>query len=121
MDFSDTSTPQVPDSYAVVRPVEGEGVLNESTSADNHFRPVYDREEEAKRKDEFWIAHVTTILQHDTFPQGEVITWSGYNSRLMSDGSVKPRAQIVILPLFKDKAASLSMMKHAMELTVHCT
>ena len=72
LDFSDTSTPQLPDSYTVVHPVEGEGVLNASTSAVSHFRPVYDREEEAKRKDESWTAHVTTILQHDTLLQGEV-------------------------------------------------
>ena len=39
----------------------------------------------------------------------------------MSDESVKLRAQIGILPLFQDKAASLSMMKNAMELTVQGT
>ena len=121
LDFSDTSTPQLSDSYADVHSVEGEGVLNASTSAGSHFRPVYDRVKEAKRKDESWMAHVTTILQHDTLPQGEVITWSGYNSRIMSDESVKPRAQIGILPLFQDKAASLSKMKHAMEFTVQGT
>ena len=65
--------------------------------------------------------HVTTILQQDTLPQGKVITWSGYNSRLMSDESVKPRAEIQILSLFQDNDASLSMMKHAMELTLKGT
>ena len=43
LNFSDTSTSHVPDSYAVVHPVEGESVLNASTSVGSHFRPVYDR------------------------------------------------------------------------------
>ena len=85
LDFSDTSTPHLPDSYAVIHPVEGErvNVIYAYTGTGSHFRPVRDRE--AKKKDESWMARVTTILQQDTLPQGEVITWSGYNSRLMSD------------------------------------
>ena len=67
------------------------------------------------------MAHITTILQQDTLPQGEVITWLGYKSRLMSAESVKPRAEIGILPHFQGNAASLSMMKHAMELTIKGT
>lgn len=35
----------------------------------------------------------------------------------MDEESVKPRAEIGVLPLFPDKAATPAMMKHAMELT----
>ena len=82
--------------------------------------------------DELWMAHVNSVLQHDTLPEDEVITWSVYNSRLMNDDSVqqysilndvpkrkkKPPADIGVLPLFPDKAASPSMIKHAMQLTM---
>ena len=68
--------------------------------------------------DELWMAHVNSVLQHDTLPEDEVITWSVYNSRLMNVDSLKPPAVIGFLPLFPDKAASPSMVKHAMQLTM---
>ena len=67
------------------------------------------------------MAHVATVLKQGTLPEGEVITWSGYNSRLMSDDSVKPKAVIGVLPLFPDKAATPFMLKHAMHLTMQGT
>ena len=69
-------------------------------------------------KDELWMAHVNSVLQHDTLPENEVITWSGYNSRLTNDDSLKQPAVIGVLPLFPDKAASPSMIKHAMQLAM---
>ena len=44
--------------------------------------------------DELWMAHVNSVLQHDTLPEDEVITLSVYNSRLMNDDSLKPPAII---------------------------
>jgi len=67
------------------------------------------------------MAHISTVLQQDTLADNEVITWSGYNSRLMTDESVKPKAVIGVLPLFPNQAATPSMIKHAMKLTVHDT
>lgn len=64
------------------------------------------------------MPHVSSLLKQDTISKGEVITWLGYNYRCMSDDLVKPRAVVVVFPLFPDKAASLSMMKHAVELTM---
>lgn len=75
----------------------------------------------AKIKDESWMAHVARELQQDTLADGEVITWSGYNCSLMSDDSIKPKVVIGVLPLFRDKAATPSMMKHAMHLAVQDT
>jgi len=67
------------------------------------------------------MAHVARELQQDTLADGEVITWSGYNCSLMSDDSIKPKVVIGVLPLFRDKAATPSMMKHAMHLAVQDT
>ena len=43
------------------------------------------------------MAQVSTMLKHDTSPEGEVITWSSYNTRLMSDDSVKPEDNLKTL------------------------
>ena len=55
-------------------------------------------------------------MQKGELMKGDVITWAGFNSQIRSDESIKSRAEIGILPLFPDKAASPSMMKHTMEI-----
>ena len=55
-------------------------------------------------------------MQKGELVKGDVITWAGFNSHIRSDESIKSRAEIGILPLFPDKAASPSMMKHTMEI-----
>ena len=67
------------------------------------------------------MAHVGGVLRQDRLEDSDVITWSGYNSKLANDESVKPPAEIAVYPLFPDKAASASSMKHAMELTMKGT
>ena len=67
------------------------------------------------------MAHVNSVLNQGTLAEGDIITWSGYNSVLASEQSVMPPAEIGIYPLFPDKAASASSMKHAMELTMQGT
>lgn len=122
LDFSDTSVPQLPDSYAIIHPVElDNSPLFAPRSINGQVRPSHDLVQGAKLKDESWMTHVTTVLQQDTLPEEEVITWSGYNSRLMGPDSLKPRAVLAVFPLFPDKAASPSMIKHAMQLTMQGT
>ena len=49
---------------------------------------------DAKVNDEAWMAHVSRVLKHGTLTEGDVITWSGYNSLLASEESLKPPAEI---------------------------
>ena len=42
------------------------------------------------------------------------MTWSGFHSKLQEVGSVKPPAEIGILPLFPDKSTDTGIIKHAM-------
>ena len=65
--------------------------------------------------------HVANALKQSASADGDVITWAGYNSLLANDASLKPPAVIGVYPLFPDKAASASSMKHAMELTMQGT
>ena len=53
--------------------------------------------------DELWMAHVNSVLQHDTLPEDEVITWSVYNSVLMNDDLLKPPAVIGVYLSFQTK------------------
>ena len=43
-----------------------------------------------------------------------VVIWVGFNCSLQSDDNWKPRANIGIVPLFPDKAASVLRVKHSL-------
>ena len=122
LDFSDTSVPQLPDSYAIKHTVElGNNPVFAPKTINGQLRPSNTLVHEAKMKDESWMSHVATVLQQEVLPENEVITWSGFNSRNMSDDALKPPAVTGVFPLFPDKAASPSMIKHAMQLTMQGT
>ena len=117
VNFSDKPVPELPNSCALIHPVElGNNPVFVPRSIISHVRPSHSLVQGAKMNDELWM--VDSVLQHDTLPEDEVITWSVYNTRLMNDHSLKPPAVIWVLPLFPDKAASPSMIKHAMQLTM---
>ena len=110
---------ELPNAYALIHPVElGTNPVFVPRSIISQVRPSHSLVQGAKMNDELWMAHVNSVLQHDTLPEDEVITWSVYNSRLMNDDSLKPPAVICVLPFFPDKAASPSMIKHTMQLTM---
>ena len=119
MNFSDKYVPELPNSYALIHPVElSNNHVFVRRSTISQVRSSHSIVQGAKMKDELRMAHFNSVLQHDTLPEDEVITWSGYNSRLMNDDSLKPPAGIGVLPLFPDKADSTSVIKQAMQLTM---
>ena len=118
IDLTGSSTPKLLDSYAVVHPVQLEEctTLFAPLSGNRPVQPLHDLVHSAKVTDESWLKYVSSLLQQGDSLENGVITWAGYNSRLMGVESVKPRAEICMLPLFPDKAATPAMMKHAIEL-----
>ena len=117
LDHNTKSKPNLPDRYMIVPPVV---IKNDDVfvprSGNGHVRPTSNLVHSAKVKDEAWVSHVAEVMQKGELMKGDVITWAGFNSQIRSDESIKPRAEIGILPLFPDKAASPSMMKHTMEI-----
>ena len=77
-------------------------------------RPSHDGVRRSETKDEAWITHVGGHLSQEELEKGEVVTWSGFHSKLHEVGSVKPPAEIGILPLFLDKSTDPGIIKHAM-------
>ena len=99
LDSKDASVPQLPESFSVVQPAELTLTSNDlyvPRTPDLNCRPSHNFLHLAKIRDEFWLAHESTVLEHDTFSNNEVITWYGFNSTLISDGTVKPNTCIPI-------------------------
>ncbi len=120
LDPTDKSKPKLCDSYQIVPPVQMKNddifVPVNVTSGDTNVQPSHSLVRGAKVKDEAWISHVGDALEKGDLGKDDVVTWAGFNSQLMDDESLQPPAEIGILPLFPDKAATPSMMKHAMEI-----
>ena len=84
------------------------------TAEGGAVRPHLDRVEGSRVRDEAWVNHVGRLLSEEELENGEVVTWSGFHSKLQDVSSVKPPAEIGILPLFPDKSTDPSIIKHAM-------
>lgn len=121
LDPSYASTPKLPDTYLIQPSIRlSQSDVSVPKLVENEIRPDLDVRC-AMQKDESWMAHVSRVLNKDKLADDDVITWSGYNSLLAGDESVKPPAVIGVYPLFPDKAATASSMKHAMDLTLQGT
>ena len=97
LDSKDASVPQLPESFSVVQPAELTLTSNDlyvPQTPDLNYRPSSNCLHLAKIRDEFWLAHESMVFEQDIFPYDEVITWSGFKSTLMSDGTVKPNISI---------------------------
>ena len=67
---------------------------------------------EASRADEEkWFQHGIQLLNKDILMKEDYISWAAYHASLDSN----PPAVISLLPLFYEKAAALSMVKHGMD------
>ena len=117
LDHTIISKPKLPERYAIVPPVE---MKNDNIflprRSDGKVRPTKSLVSAAEVKDEAWISHVDKVLQKGKLDKNDVVMWAGFNSQLSSDESIKPQAEIGILPLYPEKAASACMMKHTMEI-----
>ena len=113
---------RLPDFYTIVPPAEldaNNDVILKKTN--KPIRPGRDRIESAKAKDKTRINHASDIILNkgSELDDKDKVTWAraGFSSSRMHEDTVKPRAITGVLPMFPDKAASVSMVKHTMCLT----
>ena len=79
-------------------------------------KPKQDRIADAVAKDQMWLDHVHKMMESEEVGEDDVpIMRSGYTSRHTDNSTIKPPAEIGILPLFEEKAASAGMIKHCMD------
>ena len=72
--------------------------------------------DKAKKEEELtWIEHGMQLLQKDTLKRVDYISWAAFHASLQNN-PVNPSALIALLPLFYEKAATLAMIKHGMDI-----
>ena len=70
--------------------------------------------EGAKVEEEKWVKHSIELLSKNILVKGDYLSWAAYHASLDTNALDYP-ALIALLPLFHEKAATLSMVKHGMD------
>ena len=74
---------------------------------------------EAIANEHKWVEHALPLLQKETLSNNDVIAWAAYHATLQPIED--PPAVCPLLPLFNDKAATPSMVKHSMAIQRQAT
>ena len=116
IDPTNTSKPKLPDHYVIVPPVNLSRAdsFKPKIEDDNVVRPSHSRAPGSEIKETVWMNHVSQLLTKEELGNNDMATWSGYHSRMQDCSSLKPRAEIGILPLFPDKSTAPGLVKHVM-------
>ena len=90
-------------SYSVVPPAE----LNVNADVLIKAIPVRPRHDKISGAVDYaWILKASEMIAQDKLKSGDIVTWAGFNSSILPDESVKPKANIGILPLFPASVGS---------------
>ena len=110
--------PSLPDSYCIVPAVACniEGLAVPKARTMQSIANI----EGAKALEEMWIEEAIQLLDKDNLEKDDCIAWSTFHSSLQPE-PMDPVAIIALLPLFYEKAATLAMVKHGMEIQKQIT
>lgn len=109
---------KLPESYTTV-PAVGVKTLELAVFETTYIEAFHDFLEDALSQEECWAQHATRNLDKEV-GYTEVITWSSYHGSLKRSQSSTPVIS-GLLPLFYEKASSLAMVKHGMDMQLKAT
>lgn len=72
-------------------------------------------------KEECWIEHSLKVIEKEELDQGDIVAWSAYHASLHDVSDDLQPALTQLLPLFYEKAATASMIKHGMDVQREAT
>ena len=75
---------------------------------------------EAQKEESKWIEHGIQLLAKSVIENKDFISWAAFHASLQPISVYSP-SLISLLPLFYEKAATLSMVKHGMDIQIKIT
>ena len=109
----DNDVAGLPDDYTIVP-----AVFHKSSGClipEAFMKEINGLLEEAKYEEELWLKHAGDILESDESGEERKISWASFHATRQQERHIIP-AITALLPLFREKADSFSMVKHGMEL-----
>lgn len=63
-----------------------------------------------------WVEHGMQLLAKEKLGSEDYVSWAAFHASAVASDDIDPPALIALLPLFYEKAATLSMVKHGMDI-----
>ncbi len=105
----------LPDKYTVVPAVEFKKDKVAVPKPCNEIEVVEGHLEGAKAQERCWLEHSMKLIGKDDLNKDDTIAWSAYHASLQCPSEDIQPALTQLLPLFYEKAATASMVKHGMD------
>lgn len=109
----------LPDNYATVPSVNIKTSNITINTSNNNPREIKGNLVGAVEQENCWIEHSLPLLETNLV-KGNYVSWSAYHASLV-DSSKESPAISSLLPMFNEKAASVSMVKHGMDVLCNLT
>ena len=75
----------------------------------------------AHMEEKCWLDHSLKVIEMEELNKGEIVAWSAYHASLQDVSDDLQPALTQLLPLFYEKAATASMIKHGMDVQCKAT
>ena len=116
-----TRNPSLPDNYRIVPTVscntDTVNVTEAAAIEEAEHEPVLC---EAILEENQWLEERIPIVEKDKLEKGDIIAWAAHHSARQDEVTDIP-GKSVLLPLFYEKAATMAMVKHGMEVLKEIT
>lgn len=118
---ADKKNLHLPDSYTVV-PAVSLRVCTIEVPKTSMFKSVLGKIEDAVTTENLWIESTLQLIQKDKLEKGDSVAWSAYHAAHQTKPLFNEEPALVqLLPLFYEKASSVAMIKHGMNIARQST
>ena len=111
----------LPDNYTVVPAITFKKDKIQVPKPLNKINAVVDHLEGAQAQERCWLEHSIKQIEKTNMDEGDIIAWSAYHASLQHPSDDIQPALTQLLPLFNEKAATASMIKHGMDMLKEAT
>ena len=111
----------LPDNYTVVPAVTFNQDKIEVPKPPNEIDAVEGHLEGAQAQERCWLEHSIKLIEKANMDEGDIIAWPAYHASLRHPSDDIQPALTQLLPLFNEKAATASMIKHGMDMLKKAT
>ena len=111
---------QLPDSYTEIVPF---ALYDDGVKVPLVNRPVVpgaDSMVASREKEEQWLKKVEDLYKKNELSNNDNMSWAAYHASQQADYD-REVSRLALLPLFKEEAHSVAMIKHAMDVVRNCT
>ena len=111
----------LPDNYTVVPAVTFNKDKIEVPKPPNEIDAVEGHLEGAQAHERCWLEHSIKLIEKANMDEGDIIAWPAYHASLRHPSDDIQPALTQLLPLFNEKAATASIIKHGMDMLKKAT